>query len=336
VTSILTDFFYSVWFTNSGFWQNFGWGKFFFNQTTQKGGKAMRYGKKTNEWVLRQMSCVFMGLFVFLFAGVFSQAQAIECNGKIEKNTSLDADLDCSTFGDTALTVVGPASLDLNGFEVICASGKDGIVLEGKGATILNGTVSGGRRGIRLRGEGYHRVVNMRVIECNTGENPRGIRVESPNNELKNNYIENSVKGIRVEDYNNNLIDGNTMVDNDAENCDVRGSENLIVNNIAKGGKEECFLIGDLEGEEDKQTANDNLFQNNVAINCKAGGFVAASGTWGNSFIRNTAFGNAPSVDLIDFNKNCYENDWIMNTAGSGKPKCTTFPGIIQHFIFGK
>jgi len=293
----------------------------------------MRYGKKINEWVLRQISFVVMGLFVFLFAGIFSQAQAINCGDEIKTNTSLDADLDCSIENDTALTVIGPASLDLNGFEIKCSPGQDGIVVEGTGATILNGTVSGGRRGIRLKDGGYHRVVNLRVINCNTGENPRGIRVESDNNELKNNYIEKSVKGIRVEN-NNNLIDGNTIVDNDAENCDVRGSENLVVNNTARDGKEECFLIGDLEGKEDEQTANDNLFQNNVAINCGAGGFVAASGTSGNYIIRNTAFENTPS-DFIDYNRNCKDNEWIMNTAGSGSPRCTTLPGILRHSIFG-
>jgi parallel beta-helix repeat protein len=326
-------------------------GKVFFSiKRPKKGGKAMKYGKETKKWVLRQMSCFFMCLFVFLFAGVFSQAQADErsepvCGGTISENVTLTGNLDCSTvLCNTTLRVNAPARLDLNGFEVICCYKEengaslngDGIVVRGEGATILNGTVSGDPfledgTGIRLRDNGHHRVVNMRVLNCSS----RGIRVDSDNNELTNNYIENSGKGIRV-DGNNNQIVGNTMVDNDAENCDVRGSNNLFLNNIAKGGAEECFLVGDLDPDSDSTQPNDNLFQNNIAINCGAGGFVAASGTWDNSFIRNTAFENAP-FDLIDYNnKNCKDNNWIMNTAKSGKPRCTTFPGIIQHSIFGK
>jgi len=270
-----------------------------------------------------------MGLFVFLFAGIFSQAQAINCGDEIKTNTSLDADLDCSIENVTALTVFGPASLDLNGFEVKCFSGQNGIDVKKEGATIINGTVSGADIGIRLREDGYHRAINMRVINCSS----RGIRVQSDNNELTNNYIENSGKGIRV-DGNFNQINGNTMVNNAAENCDVKGSKNLLLNNIAKDGPEECFLIGDLESKPTEQEANDNLFQNNVAINCGAGGFVAASGTSGNYIIRNTAFENSPS-DFIDYNRNCKDNEWILNTAGSGSPRCTTLPGILRHSIFG-
>jgi parallel beta-helix repeat protein len=298
----------------------------------------MRYEKQINEWVLRQFSCVVMGLLVFLVAGVFSQAQANSvqpiCGEKIYTNVTLEANLDCSDFGSTAVTVFGPARLDLNGFEVICSPGTDGIVLKEEGATILNGTISGDLRfenttGIRLRDKGNHRVMNMRVLNCSS----RGIRVNSDYNELTNNYIGNCNKGIRV-DGNYNQIVGNTMVNNAAENCDVRGSKNIILNNIAKDGPEECFLIGDLEGKPTEQEANDNLFQNNIAINCGAGGFVAASGTWGNYIIRNTAFDNSP-FDFIDYNRNCKDNEWIMNTAGSGRPRCTTLPGILRHSFFG-
>jgi parallel beta-helix repeat protein len=300
----------------------------------------MKYGKLINEWVLGRILCFFIGLLVvFPIAGVFSKAQAISaqpgCGDTISTNVTLEANLDCSTFEDTALIVEGPARLDLNGFEVICSSDQDGIIVIEEGATILNGMVSGGRIGIRLiydendENNGYHRVVNMRVLNCSS----RGIRAESDNNELTNNYIENSGKGIRVEGNYNRIV-GNTMVNNGAENCDVRGSKNLFLNNIAKDGPEECFLIGDLEGEPTEQEANDNLFQNNIAINCGAGGFVTASGTWGNYLIRNTAYDNSP-IDFIDYNRNCKDNDWIMNTAGSGRPRCTTLPGFLRYSFFG-
>jgi parallel beta-helix repeat protein len=294
----------------------------------------MKCGKRLNEWVLGRIFCFIIGLLVvFLITGVFSQAQAISdqpvCGDTISTNITLEANLDCSSRGGTALTVEGPARLDLNGFELICSSDQDGIIVRKEGATILNGTVSGSKTGIRLRDDGYHRVMNMRVLNCSE----RGIRADSDNNELTNNYIEKSGKGIRV-DGNYNRIVGNTMVNNAAENCDVKGSYNLFLNNIAKDGPEECFLVGDLDPKDDFTQPNDNLFQNNIAIYCEAGGFVSASGTWGNYFIRNTAYDNSP-IDFIDYNRNCKDNEWIMNTAGSGRPRCTTLPGILRHSFFG-
>jgi hypothetical protein len=80
----------------------------------------------------------------------------------------LEANLDCSAFGSTALTVEGPACLDLNGFDVICTPEKDGIIVRKEGAKTLNGAVSGGSTGIRLRDEGNHRVMNMRVLNCSS------------------------------------------------------------------------------------------------------------------------------------------------------------------------
>ena len=284
------------------------------------------YMKIKKDEPLRILIGVLITVFILSFdVGAFA-ADAIECGDTIGPNESvtLNGNLDCSTTGETALTVRGPARLNLNGFSVFGASGQYGIVVRGKAATILNGTIRGARRGIRLRDDGHHQVLNVTVVECSDPDDAssrRGIQVQSDHNKLINNYIVGCNKGIRVdEETRNNEVVGNTMHDNDAENCDVKGVKNVIVNNIADGGSEECFLIGDLEDPE--VGANENRVINNTALNCEEGGFVAAEGTSGNYFVNNTAEGNS-EFDLIDGNGNCTDNKWNNNTATSGDPDCT-------------
>jgi hypothetical protein len=323
----------------------------------------MRYGKETNEWVLRKISCVVMGLFAFLFAGVFSQAEATRkqpvCGDTITTNVTLKYNLDCSKIGGTALTVVGPARLNLNGFEVI-GNGNDGIYIDGKRAVIVNGKVRNcvNGNGVYAGGDGYHQIVNLMIENNNRGvflgsnnnrvinnaiknNETRGIRVNGSYNHILYNFIENSSKGIRVEnDVERNRIVGNILIGNNAENCQVKGDRNWIINNLAYTGEEEGFLI---EG-------NDNWIKNNTALNCgtgnpEGGGFVGAEGASGNYFFNNTALDNFPN-DLIDYtydencvanNENCIENKWFNNKAESGYPEfITTFPGTFRYSIFGK
>jgi hypothetical protein len=291
----------------------------------------MRYEKQRKQSISGHTLFISMVFLAFIMLMAFSQAWALSCDNDeniISEGQSVTLDSDFGPCSGTALKITGPARLNLNGFTVF-GGGNDGIDVQGEGATILNGTVSGAKRGIRVRGDGNHKVLNVTVINCID----RGIKVESDNNWLINNYIENSNKGIRVDQgsEHNNIL-GNTMVNNNAENCDVQGSSNVIANNIARGKFKlesgECFLIGDLESS--NVTADNNLLMNNTALNCQGGGFVAAGGTLGNFFVNNTARKNSP-YDLIDNTygaPNCEDescctgNTWLRNTARSGNPEC--------------
>jgi hypothetical protein len=65
----------------------------------------------------------------------------------------LTASLDCAT--DPALTVVGPVRLEMNGFRIVCTLNTlDGIIVQGTGAKLSRGAVSGCDEGIRGPGGG--------------------------------------------------------------------------------------------------------------------------------------------------------------------------------------
>lgn len=55
----------------------------------------------------------------------------------------------CTT--NPALTITGPGSLDLNGFEISCQDefAQNGVVLEGEGAELRDGSVTNCVRGVR-------------------------------------------------------------------------------------------------------------------------------------------------------------------------------------------
>ena len=95
---------------------------------------------------------------LLIYAGV---ARAVNCGDIITTTSQLTNDLHCTT--NPALTLVGPASLDLNGFTVYGDFVTDnGIVLEGSGATLGNGTVTKFNRfGVILREGGNHIVKNV-------------------------------------------------------------------------------------------------------------------------------------------------------------------------------
>ena len=167
------------------------------------------------------------------------------------------------------MTVTGPGTLDLGGHTVSGPSNGNGITVLGKEAEIVNGTVTGCDIAVYVRGDGYHKIVNLKIENNNQGiivrptdsgklsignhvinnviknNLQRGIRLrDSYANKVINNYVENSVKGISIEDKSaNNTIVSNTFIGNNKANCQIKGDNNVILNNFAADADEECFLI---------------------------------------------------------------------------------------------
>jgi hypothetical protein len=89
----------------------------------------------------------YIGLILTLAIGA---ASAVKCGDSIKSNTVLTANLacDCTKFdNNAALTVVGPATLDLKGHSVSCTQNRPSLLtvclaIRGKGATIKNGSVT--------------------------------------------------------------------------------------------------------------------------------------------------------------------------------------------------
>jgi parallel beta-helix repeat protein len=130
---------------------------------------------------------------------------------------TLENDLDSCAPGTPALTIVGPATVDLNGFSVTCLpSGSQtaaGIVVVGKRATVRNGTVQLCSTGVRLLGEGAHRVEQITVATSDGGFSLPG-------------------DGFVVDSDANRLI-GNTAVQNGGNGFHVTGSRNQFTGNFA-------------------------------------------------------------------------------------------------------
>lgn len=285
--------------------------------------------------------CVLTGLVGTLALGLCSSVQAqVVCAGTIDLSggtVKLTSDLNCVSTDNPGLTVNGPGTLDLDGHAVSGPGTGTGILVQGERAEIVNGAVKGWATAVDVKTGNNHRIANLTIennsagIRVRTDKNSvinncikdnsdRGIRVGGVSNTLMNNYIENSNKGIRIDDgSDNNIVFLNTMVGNNSENCDIKGNYNLLVNNLAKNAAEECFSIGDVE--ESTIAATGNRLVNNTALQCQKGGFVAAATTFDNYILNNTALGNSP--DLRDLNEKCEANTWIMNIAYSANPECT-------------
>ncbi len=243
---------------------------------------------------------------------------------------SLDADLNCDT--DPALTVVGPAVLNLNGYEVHCNNpSNNGIEIEGWYATVKNGLITDCREGVVVGGYGYHRVRGLeitdsaitdagivvnskrnRIEDNNVHDNDgTGILVNGSYNTLKRNRSDgNDLHGIQVFFSNRNYLYDNTADGNLLDGFLIVGNDNFFWHNSANGNTIFGFSIsGDF-----------NVFLLNSAIGNTDDGIVNNFGANDNTYKFNTALDN--DTDLFDFQENCDNNVWKFNTFVTKDPAC--------------
>jgi parallel beta-helix repeat protein len=285
-----------------------------------------------------------IAVFIIIFEGVILTAGAIECGSTIGPGETVNLRGDVGPCDSTrALTVDGPARLNLNGFTVSCNGKTDGIRINGEGAIVHNGTVANCNIAVDVRGEGHHQIVNLTVvghveengdrksngIRVRSGKNDlikntalnndRGIRVDegSDNNKVINNFANLNNKGFRIDGDNNNIV-GNEGNNNDSENFQIKGNNNRLVNNTANGGDEECFLI-DLLNDETGEGGDRNQLINNYATGC-SDGIVFPAGAQGNSITNNTALDN--DFDLVDENCDNNKNVWKNNKFETKDGSC--------------
>ncbi len=144
---------------------------------------------------------------------------------------------------DPALTIVGPATVDMAGFRLACDDGDPpdhGIRIQGKGVKLRNGVVSGCGIGLRVEGEGSH-VIELVVSLDNDGD---GFLVDSDRNRLvrvAGNH--NGADGIDL-DGSSNKIDGATVIGNGEQGIESDGDKNRIRNVNAVDNAAEGLLVG--------------------------------------------------------------------------------------------
>jgi hypothetical protein len=170
--------------------------------------------------------------------------------------------------GSPAVRIIGPATLNLNGFAVLCdpADRPDGITIDGAGAKLLNGTVRNCANGVEVAGAGGHAVTSV-------------------TSRL------NSVTGFVVSSDKNKLT-GNDAVENADDGFHTLGGSlgNQLVHGTAAGNGDDGFLV---DGSDHKVTQNASTQNGGDGFQT-----VSGSGT-GVQFSQNVATFNARNGFII-------------------------------------
>jgi parallel beta-helix repeat protein len=277
---------------------------------------------------------------------------AVECGEVLTGVERLDEDLICTT--DPALTLSG-GRLDLGGHTVICDGTIQGVVLDGDGAQVLNGAVTGCQFAVLVAGAGNHLVTNLTasvqdpMLDDEEGAEGRrvssdgnrlvrnrvllggtnAIRINGAGNHVVGNTVSGSERGIRIDGIENDVADN--VIAGVGEGIEVRGSSNRISRNqIAgaidqgielrgAGNRVDANLAVDAVGDGISIFSNDNLIRDNGAFSNGDDGIIVVETFGNNRIVNNRALGN--STDLTDQNLDCDDNVWANNTFGSADPE---------------
>jgi parallel beta-helix repeat protein len=221
--------------------------------------------------------------------------------------------LDCDASAP-AITVIGPATLKLNGHTISCAlvpgdggqvpqDDTIGIRLEGKEARVVGGgkpateqigtpnnLVTGCGQGIVVNGEGEHRVQGVTVTRSSNG----AFVIESDENQLTGNVVRQATAwnngepleggGYLVAGDKNELV-GNIASDNDSEDeagFTIEGNKNRLEDNISKDNAGFGYLV----------VGHANVLRTNAALKNEQHGFVVAEEAEANVLKHNKSFEN--------------------------------------------
>ena len=189
-------------------------------------------------FVLAPRSLFFVLVFAAASASGTASAFVPPCGQVIDGPFVLDGDLGPCPTGE-ALIVVGPGgSVDLNGFTVSCATAaSDGILLDGEGAELSGGQVTGCDDGVVLAGAGGHTVRDVSSF-LNFGD---GFQVDSHDNVLIDDVAEdNAGDGFHV-DGDENLLKRNDAIDNGDDGFDVFGILNKLTQSFAADNTDDGY-----------------------------------------------------------------------------------------------
>ena len=283
---------------------------------------------------------------LFLLFPAAAPAMAVECGEIVTGSARLDRDLICTT--DPALTVDG-GLLDLGGFTVVCdhepAMPSVGVLLEGSGARLRGGAVTGCVLAVHVAGDGGHTVRRLTASAAN-----QGVLVESDGNRLLDSQILRGLDDAAVQvNGSDNLLRANAITGSNDHGFEINGNDNRIVGNRIGGVAEGIQL----EGERNHVLRNQIIGTTDRGVDVRgltesAGGHVIAfnliadgvdgiavlDDSQGNQIRRNAIYGNSDqgifvgtmdntiernqvllnAVDLQDNTVDCDDNLWQGNT----------------------
>jgi hypothetical protein len=280
-----------------------------------------------------------------LLALAVGPALAVECGEVITGHARLDRDLICAT--DPALTIDG-GLLDLNGFTVVCdhepAMPSVGVLLEGSGARLRGGAVTGCVLAVHVAGDGGHTIRRLTASAAN-----QGVLVESDGNRLLDSQILRGLDDAAVQvNGSDNLLRANAITGSNDHGFEINGNDNRIVGNriggVAEGvqldGERNRVLRNHIIGTTDRGVDVRGLAEGTgdhvIAFNLIADGvdgIALLDNTQGNQIRRNTIYGHSDQgifvgtfgntiernqvllnlVDLQDNTADCDDNLWQDN-----------------------
>jgi hypothetical protein len=275
-------------------------------------------------------------LAVVVFGG--GSARAAGCGDVVAGPGSERLETDLACAAPVALTVRDGATLDLGGRTVTCTAGGVGVALEGAGARLLDGVVTGCDTGVALSGRS-HLVRNVRATFNGRGFVTGGALDDT---RLEDNGADfNAAGGVHVLGDRNVIRRtvafgngdtalfvvgvGNTVTRNETMgNClpggcaaavVVAGGGNAVTRNTATG-EQTAFLLASGFGT----GTSGNTLVKNTALFSGLAGIVVADGAVDNRLRRNAVRGGA--VHLVDFNADCGTNVWERNSFRTGNQPC--------------
>lgn len=245
-------------------------------------------------------------LGLILALALVDTASAVSCGDKITSYTVLSADLacDCSKLSSqAALTVTGPATLDLNGHTVSCSKTTAPftycVAIFGNGATIQNGAVTECFFGVGGPGTIGRTVIRNIVATAYSS----GFLLNGNRNKLIRVTAKNHVNaGVSI-GGNNNRLQYVTSNNNDDDGVAVTGENNTLLQVTAKGNAQhgistygpfnqvkDSYAAGQRNSEGisiagENGSAINNIVEDSTRSNCMRG--TSAFGSSGGTVFRN-------------------------------------------------
>ncbi|HEV7735168.1 MAG TPA: NosD domain-containing protein [Candidatus Binatia bacterium] len=250
-------------------------------------------------------------------------AAQLACGGTVGPGGTFTMTSDIvACASDPVLRVVGKTVLDMAGHRVICDGGSAftiGISIEGKNATVKNGSVDGCNFGVGVFGDGQHKVRNVTVRRGLVGfavssdrndlsgngarqASADGFSINGSDNDLEDNAAVESPIGFLIQGLRNSFV-RNVASENDV-GFDASGSaRSALTRNVAEGntvGYRVAAASSDVTLKENVATGSDTGFEiggssheisKNTAVNSKASGFQVVAGAGGHLVRDNVAIG---------------------------------------------
>ena len=261
--------------------------------------------RRTTRMLWAGLAACILGLLTLPQAAAEPTPISVECGDTIGPGGSWRITEDigpCEPVGP-ALRIVGPVRVDLAGHTIDCGHDFEldqplGLDIAGRGARVSNGTIDQCRRGVRVRGEGRHRVTDV------TFGHLHGLAYEvvSDRNLVANVSWTGRSQGALVSGHRNRIVRNRFGYRAERYGIRVTGDSNRIARNDIDAEDYGVELLGD----------DNRLYRNKIYGHHELAIKVAGNR---NRVRRNEASGNNGGCALIQGTRNLVIGNDLENYA---------------------